>query len=223
MAGTPETPMPRRRLRDDPMWLAQSIWTVVFLLAGIFAAVLVSQIVSPRLSTFASAFLFSIASLAVGVFFGFLFGVPRTHTREPTGTTVELASTSEIHANTNLEQISDWLTKLLIGATLVQLANVPSAAARLFDAMAPALGGTASSAALAGGIVIYFVVLGFLMGWLNARLYLGTAMQNADAAALLFAAKQAQERGEPDEAEALMREAQARVVKSGSAGPPTTE
>lgn len=146
---------------------------------------------------------------------GFLFGVPRTLTSaRRDDRSLQDQPGSDIRANTNLEQVSDWLTALLIGATLVQLGEVPPAAARLFASLAPALGDTGSSASFAGGIVIYFVVLGFLMGWLNTRLYLGIAMQNADHAAageLLWRAKVAESKGDMVLAERLRMQADVRV------------
>jgi hypothetical protein len=113
------------------MWLASTIWVVVFLFVGLAAIVLICLAASTHVSILASAFLFAIASLAAGVFVGFLFGVPRTLSsgREVEHPAVS-GSRSSIRANTNLEQVSDWLTKILIGATLVQLGNVPSAGAR---------------------------------------------------------------------------------------------
>ncbi len=41
------------------------------------------------------------------------------------------ASAAGYGANTNLEQVSDWLTKLLLGAGLTQLILVPSGLQRL--------------------------------------------------------------------------------------------
>lgn len=146
----------RPRLRDDPLWVASTIWIVIFLGVGVAAVFLLSWAVSPNLPILAAAFLFSLASLAVGVLVGFLFGVPRTLTSaRKDDRSLREQPVSDIRANTNLEQVSDWLTALLIGATLVQLGNVPSAAARLFASMAPALGDSGSSASFAGSIVIY--------------------------------------------------------------------
>ena len=75
-------------------------------------------------------FLWSLACLATGSLFGFIFGVPRAAT-EPASKTDQattLTSTygaySRLKANTNMEQISDWLTKLLVGAGLVELKDL---------------------------------------------------------------------------------------------------
>jgi hypothetical protein len=104
-----------------------------------------------------------------------------------------------IGANTNLEQISDWLTKIIVGVSLTQLSSIRSGAADLFTFMAPVLGGQQTGAAFAGTIVVYFSIVGFLSGWLYARLRLGIAMSSADA--WLALARRAQSAGDPDTAQ----------------------
>jgi len=131
-----------------------------------------------RLSAFASGLMFAAASAAAGALFGFLFGVPRTKSSD--GATPSSVSTSTIQPNTNLEQISDWLTKILVGVTLVQLGTIRSGAQRLFNSMAPSLGNKPGSAAVAGAIVIYFAGAGFISSWLMTRLYLAREMSEAD-------------------------------------------
>jgi hypothetical protein len=204
------------------------LWTALPPLVGLVGLLVFALAVTPNLGQFSAVFgselLFALASLAVGALLGFLFGVPRTLTSEP-GTTLPDASLSGVRANTNLEQISDWLTKILIGATLVQLGAIPSAATKLFNAMSPSLGSGVGTAAVAGAIVIYFSIFGFLAGWLATRLLLGAAMRNADAVRLLAKAKEV-ENDDPDKAEALREMAESVAAdpwagpwKSVSAGP----
>jgi hypothetical protein len=176
---------------------------------------------------FASALVFALASAAVGTLVGFIFGVPRTLAAEHQAASrnAGVSEGSDISANTNLEQVSDWLTKVLIGATLVQLSNIPSAAASLFSAMAPALGGQSNSAAFAGGIVIYFSILGFGAGWLNTRLFLGRAMREADAYRLRRRAADellTRAANEPDRDEAETMRTQAQELVNSEVSRPTT-
>jgi hypothetical protein len=58
--------------------------------------------------------------------------------------------------NTNLEQISDWLTKILVGVGLTQLAQVRSGAAVLSEALKPVLGNTQASGPF--GVAVVFDV-----------------------------------------------------------------
>jgi hypothetical protein len=75
-------------------------------------------------------------------------------------------------ANTNLEQISDWLTKIIVGVGLVQLTVIPGKLRSLADYLATAFGTPAVPSALVMTIIFYFGIFGFLLGYLWARLYL---------------------------------------------------
>lgn len=98
------------------------------------------------------------AFMAIGWAVGFLFGVPR-------------ASTSDKTINTNLEQISDWLTKVLVGVGLTQLQKIPDKLGTLAIYIAKDYGPSGSSV-FALSMVLYFSALGFLTGYLITRLAL---------------------------------------------------
>jgi hypothetical protein len=83
------------------------------------------------------------------------------------------ASTALMAANTNLERISDWLTTLLIGATLVQIKDIATWVAGLGKGLFE--GGKAANDAVIPVIVIYFFALAFLAVYLITRLYLTSA------------------------------------------------
>lgn len=127
---------------------------------------------SDRWSAALSGVLFAAGSLAAGVLAGFLFGVPKRSDEAGAGQNHYLP-------NTNLEQVSDWLTKLLLGATLAQAGAIRGYASEVFDSMGSAFGERTGSAVVAGSISLYFLILGFLLGWLGAQLYLGRALENA--------------------------------------------
>ena len=141
--------------------------------------------------TTATAALWAAASAAAGALTGFLFGIPRVlqsdHPIAPEDGDSEEdppnAQTGHRRAryqvNTNLEQISDWLTKIIVGIGLVELRNVPEAIedlANYFARSAPDTGLETIGAA----IVVFFGVLGFLLGYLATRLYLAGAFSRAD-------------------------------------------
>jgi hypothetical protein len=128
---------------------------------------------------FATAVMVGGASLVGAAIIGFLFGVPRA-LATPTPPTNDPASSNT--PNTNLEQVSDWLTKVLLGATLTQLGNIANAASHLFSAEAPALGGGIGATVMAGAITVYMAGVGFLFGWLMTRLFLGKVMDLVDQA-----------------------------------------
>lgn len=159
------------------------------------------------LSVMGTGLLLSGSAMLTGVFLGFLFGIPRSLQQqgmgEPTApasppppapgapATTGAAQASNAQSapariaygpNTSLEQISDWLTKILVGVGLTQLSSLPSALARFADFAIPGLGGFETSGVFATALLIYFTTCGFLMSYLWARLYLGRALSNAEVA-----------------------------------------
>jgi hypothetical protein len=134
-------------------------------------------------SALSASAMIALASAAAGGFLGLLFGVPRSLGVEQPSAAGAAPGTGlpAIAANTNLEQISDWLTKIIVGVTLTQLGAIKRGAADLFNAMAPVLGDRTGTSAFVGSVVVYFAVVGFFGGWLYARLRLGIAMSSADA------------------------------------------
>ncbi|AUY50355.1 hypothetical protein C2142_17050 [Streptomyces sp. CB01881] len=130
------------------------------------------------------------ASVVLGGALGFLFGVPRVRggagpNGEPHGSYAP---------NTNLEQVSDWLTKVLLGVGLTQLGSLGERLHRLGTALAPALGGDEGAVPFAVALVLYFLVSGFLAGWLVTRLTLPQVLSDADQALDLFLAGQDRDR-----------------------------
>jgi hypothetical protein len=129
------------------------------------------------------------ASLLAGGLLGFLFGIPRTLQRETLGEPRErekvIADQDEkgitYQVNTNLEQISDWLTKIIVGVGLTQLNKIPG---KIQEVAQFAAQGMACSQTLAVALIIFFTVSGFFYSYLWARLYLGTLLRAADLAML---------------------------------------
>jgi tetratricopeptide (TPR) repeat protein len=115
------------------------------------------------------------AALLTGVLLGFLFGIPRTLQGDAADKTKRT-----YQVNTNLEQISDWLTKIIVGITLIDLRAIPEHLMTINEYLAPALGGGRRAEAMAGGNIIYFSIAGFFFGYLGTRLYLASAIPWAD-------------------------------------------
>ena len=142
-------------------------------------------------SVFGVGLMIGVSAFAVGGLVGFVFGIPRS-LQEPSATPstpapdpaepgAELASQRARYAgNTSLEQISDWLTKILVGVGLTQLANIPSALSSLGETFAPALGGFAASPVVGPLEVVFFGTGGFFLGYLWTRLRLGPLLAASD-------------------------------------------
>lgn len=124
----------------------------------------------------------SMAALVTGILVGFLFGVPRTD--QPSGddspSRLRGVRNSSYRANTNLESISDWLTKILVGLGLTQIRELPEMLKTLGAVIASGLGAPVNNAAFSGALPLPFAISGFFLGWLYARLYLRSAMLLAD-------------------------------------------
>lgn len=163
------------------------------------------------------------ACLLVGVLLGFLFGIPRSlqsqegettrrqQQQNPLASATGAAAKNEspsmqYRANTNLEQISDWLTKILVGVGLTQLNNLPALFKSAGGFFGGPLGGGSSGSVFAVCVILYFTIVGFLAAYLWTRLFLGSELAKADLAAInqsVQEIKQAQEEQTQIDAKAL--------------------
>ncbi|MEU4693856.1 hypothetical protein [Actinoplanes sp. NPDC023714] len=190
------------------------IWGGIPAAIGVTTIVIYAAASASFATVLASGLMFAGAAAVAGGLLGFLFGVPRAATGSDGDTA---APGRRYRANTNLEQISDWLTKILVGVGLVQIGELSRIGGTLLNGIAPALGGTATSVPFGGALLCYFSILGFLDGWLLTQLYLGRALSAADRAlGLLNAAEEAQQRGADVQAAELRREA-AKILSTSDA------
>jgi len=104
-------------------------------------------------STIAGAFFIS------GLLLGFIFGVAKPD------------EAGKKNVSTNLEQISEWLTKIIVGAGLAQLATLPGSLKEFGIYAKPLLGDLAYGEIFAIGILIYYLTCGFLGGYLLTKLF----------------------------------------------------
>lgn len=142
--------------------------------------------------------LIALASFAVGSIIGFLFGIPHTIPQSSQQVTTQASSTvtptnststqssnqstvtaaplkSNFTPSTNLEQIADWLTKIMVGVGLTQISKIIGYFNRLCLELGQALQfytGNTNSAAIVGAIIILALVEGFLIVYLWTYLYL---------------------------------------------------
>jgi hypothetical protein len=121
---------------------------------------------------------------AVGGLVGFLFGIPRTLLL-PSGEVADGVlgqDQLQYRVNTNLEQISDWLTKILVGVGLAELHRLPAALRGAADYFAAAIS-TRAAADLSGFVVallVYFAIVGLMIGYLGTRVLLAPLFKLAD-------------------------------------------
>ena len=122
------------------------------------------------ISVFGVGVLVAGGSFFLGGLLGFLFGIPKMIS-QPAGGDNTARTSQQYRANTNLEDISDWLTKIVIGVGLVELSAVPSLLDMYAKMIAPALGEVPSSGAVAIAIFLYYSLVGFLIVYLATRGY----------------------------------------------------
>lgn len=199
----------RRRDRRRARLLAFGL----FLALGLAGEAIYAWTSADSLTVFSLALLTGAAAFLTGGLLGFLFGIPRTLASDTAPRTPDparpLGLASSVRANTNLEQISDWLTKILVGLGLTQLGTIRSGAVSLFDSVGAALGDQPSNPVFAGAVIVYLTSGGFLTGWLLTRLQLGRWMTRADRTELETLAVDAKARGDVDAADAYQAKAAA--------------
>jgi len=161
----------------------------VIALLGIFAVAK-----QPAIDGF-TAFLMALSATAIGTLVGLMFGLPRhlpvgqkqeepnsaDKKNSPPASGSQSTSNTFTTANTNLEEIADWLTKILLGAGLTQIGKVPGA----LESMAKKIEGTPATAInvapIAISIWLFFIIFGFFLGYLMTRLFLAGAFSRAEA------------------------------------------
>lgn len=167
-------------LRGSAWWLAVAI--------GIGMAFVVAYnprgSSEPRSSVVSVGLMVGIAALALGGLLGLLFGIPRYLQGEQQKVD-EVSKGGRANGrppyrdNTNLEEISDWLTKILVGVGLIEISQIGDSAGRLIAYVGDGMGGGSSSRIVAGATLVYFSTVGFLGGYLLTRMALSPALARA--------------------------------------------
>jgi hypothetical protein len=180
-------------------------------LCVLIAGVIVVLVFLNTYSGKATVFEWMLACLLFGHFIGFLFGIPRIlqggsqngvssalgtanplpgRTPQPNTATQTTpgghssAVTYQQQVNTNLTEISDWLTKIIVGLGLVNLTKIPNYLKTIAAIPAKALitKGVNNDVAFAFayGTIVTYTLLGFLFGYIITRIFLASLFLDAD-------------------------------------------
>jgi hypothetical protein len=122
-------------------------------------------------SVLAVGFAAASAALIVGALVGFLFGLPRVLEKTNPG--------GFLATNTNLDEISDWLTKILVGLGLVQLGKLMREINHVAGSLVPGLGEAPGARAFALALLVYCAIDGFLVGYLWTRIVISIRLNEA--------------------------------------------
>lgn len=107
----------------------------------------------------------------VGFIVGLLFGIPKSRFGDESGA----AAVSRFLPNTNLEQISDWLTKILVGVGLAQVGEIGHSLWTFAGQFVGVLGEEREARAFVIAIIAYFLFCGFMSGYFWTRMFLARA------------------------------------------------
>ncbi len=166
--------------RKDARRKGRTIWIAFLVLSvpALIGLILFSLTIHHGWEKFAVGLLTAAASFAAGALVGFLFGIPRylamASAQAPSTGAAGPASSSYV-PNTNLEEISDWLTKILVGAGLVQIGQLGHTLGAIGSGLEENLGIGTKSIAIA--LIVAFSIAGFLTSYLFTRLRLQEVME----------------------------------------------
>lgn len=166
--------------------LVTAKYFLLFYLAGLITLILSASVyTSPAkaVSSAGIAIMVAFAASFAGGLIGFLFGIPRSGSRSTPAQNDLLGIKVQRSPNTNLEEISDWLTKVIVGVGLTQVPSIVDHTQKIVSFVASGMLldlGAASSHVLAGATLVYFSILGFIYVWMSTRLYLSAAMSMWD-------------------------------------------
>ena len=168
--------------------------SVCFIVGGL----IIISFANPRdPGQWAATIAWALAGLAIGALAGFLFGIPRSRregTRKPAplrqapagdgaATVNAAAGAGQQDASSNadaagydpspIEQISEWLTKIIVGLGLVNLRELPDQLSRWSKFIARSIGSSPDQgASFALAFTIYFVILGFMSNYILTQIFL---------------------------------------------------
>jgi hypothetical protein len=130
------------------------------------------------------ALFWGLGALLSGGFIGFLFSLPKVaeNEKEP--------PKNSLQVNTSLNQIADWLTKIIVGVSLVNAQTAYDYFVRAAKTLGAGVAGSPSqmnpqpaAEAFAAGLIVTFFFLGLLGTYLLTRIWISAALARADQAA----------------------------------------
>lgn len=163
-----------------------TIWVLLFIAVLATAAFALGGDGWKYFARFGGLVLLAGGSLLVGGLLGLIFAVPRSNRRNTTSPTAT-QGTSTLPAysgNSNLEEISDWLTKMIVGIALIKWREIAQAIGGLRKTFEASLNTAYVSNELAGvggvSLLGVYLGLGFVFGYMWSRVYLPNLLTFAE-------------------------------------------
>ncbi|MDO3644936.1 hypothetical protein [Mucilaginibacter sp. L3T2-6] len=186
-AGSSKGAAQANRLKSDVMPVL--VFCTVTGMAGFIALMFCGHTAASRVT----AVMWMLACFLSGNMTGFLFAIPKNSAPAQQNATAAAGGQQPAAGNAmpytplinnNLIEISDWLTKIIVGLGLVQLREIPgfmySLATNLAMGFDPPNKATDDLMARAYALIVGYFILGFLFAYLVMRLYLSGEMIKAD-------------------------------------------
>ncbi|MEO8569203.1 MAG: pYEATS domain-containing protein [Ginsengibacter sp.] len=164
------------KIKTESEIIKTYLWgsVIIAIIIGVIMIALISgysvTLANRYFNAFGCGVLIAGASISSGGFLGFIFGIP----------SVSQTPTARLKYNDNLVQISDWLTKIIVGVGLTQLYNIPRFIIKIGGQFQINFGGGTWAVNVAIAIMGYFFVLGFLMIYFWTKTDYSTIMKNMD-------------------------------------------
>ena len=126
------------------------------------------------LTAAATSFALACTAGLLGGFFGLLFGMPREAEERADGST----SRARYSFNSNLLKVSDWMTTIIVGLSLVSLGSLPGAVDSFSNWISPALGERRASGAFGVFIAAASFATVFLLMYIWTTVPLRSHLEN---------------------------------------------
>lgn len=104
-----------------------------------------------------------LASFSVGALVGFIFGIPRT---------LQEDDKAGVKSNSNLEQLSDWLTKIIVGVGLVEFKEIFGLVNTISTDLSQGLTSSPTGYTIISSTLIFYFFGGFFISYIWSRIYL---------------------------------------------------
>lgn len=150
------------------------LFPLLMILPGLIACFACAGVSQNYWGFFGLLIIIAFSSMLPGGLMGFLFGIPKLNRkynpREDYGTSTKYMP------NTNLEDVSDWLTKIIIGVTLTQLGKIPGYLQNMADSVIENSSSLMLQVDFAKplliALIIYSFIAGFIISYFYTRIYL---------------------------------------------------
>lgn len=149
------------------------LFPLVIILPGLITCFAYANISPDYWDLFGLLIIITLASMLLGGLLGFLFAIPRLNKNY--NPREDYDRSTKYMPNTNLEDVSDWLTKIIIGVTLTQLGRIPGYLQSIADYLidnSNLMLQVDSARPLLIALIIYSFVAGFIIGYSYTRIYL---------------------------------------------------